>query len=508
MKKYFVIILILLFAFLPAFAQIEDETVQQPQYAPQSQYESPQPAQKGTITGIVVCPNEKDESKLDPIPSVQIFIENSSYSAITRGDGTFSLLSLPYGDYKITAKKDGFYSDEKVVSLSAPFISVTMTIASTKEKTVKTKPGKDVTGGKTPSGMVFVAFASPASQKTQQAVASRVGALDDVLSMDPMQIEAAIAAGTDPRSIGTGFIPKYPHPYDPLVPQTTYQNSIMLFNTKTPGKTTYINLQSQIYWMAYNPENKLLYVSSQSQMVLIYDPGKNEMIGALDVGGQVTDMCLNNDASQLYIAVMAKQPCILILDCYKNKFIKKHVVPKRPAAVAVSNNGNTFYFSMGSSSSGIVYAINASSGGKTGEVKVGNNPNGLCIRPDGKELYVSNLNGASVSVIDTAALSVKATVSVGIEPFKMVCSKDNKKIYVTCRKSNRIDVIDTDTHAVTKTIKTGDCPTGIAINGDGSRIYVTNNESRTISVIDTKNDTVVQTTVAQPRSQPWGIAVK
>lgn len=490
MRKIFVFMLILSILFIPIFAQNEYEN-----------------QQKGTISGIVVCPNEKDESKLDPIGQVRISVANSSYSAFTSPDGTFSLSNLPYGDYKITAEKDGYYPDEKIVTLSSQHASITMTITSTKEKTVKTKPGKNITGGKVGSGMVFVAFAAPASSKTQ-SVAPKVGALDDIMSMDPMQIEAAIAAGTDPLTIGIGTKPKYPHPYDPLVPQTSYQNAIMLFDTKTPAKTTYINLQSQIYWMVYNHANNLLYVSSQSQMVLVYDPGKNETLGGLNVGGQITDMALNNDGSRLFIAVMAKQNAILVLDCYKNKFIKKHVVPRRPSAVAVSGDGNTFYFAMGSSSSGIVYAINNSSGAKTGEVKVGNNPNALVLRSDGKELYVSNLNSASVSVIDIPSLTVKATISVGIEPFKMVSSKDGKKIYVTCRKSNYVSVIDTETHTVSKTIKTGDSPTGIAINSDGSRVFVTNNESRTVSVIDTKNDTVIQTTAAQPRSQPWGIAVK
>jgi|GEM_PF-5112907 len=506
MKKYFAIILILLFAFLPAFAQFEEDETQQP--APQPQYTAPQTFQSGSVSGIVVCPNDKDESKLDPVAGAQIIIENSSNSAISRSDGTFYIPGLPYGDYKITAKKEGFYPDEKIVSLSAPSASITMTISSTKEKTVKTKPGKNITGSKSSSGMVFVAFASPANPKNQ-AVASRAGDIGDIMSMDPMQIEAAIAAGTDPLSIGAGVKPKYPHSYDPMVPSTSYQNSIMLFDTKTPAKSTYINLQSQVYWMVYNPANKLLYISSQSQMILVYDPGKNEVIGGLGVNGQITDMCLNNDGSLLYVAVMGKPNAILTLDCYKNKFVnKKNVVPARPAAIVTSIDGKTFYFAMGTPSSGVIYAVNAESGAKTGEVKVGNNPNGLCMRPDGKELYVSNLNGASVSVIDPAALTVTAVVPVGIEPFKMAASKDNNKIYVVCRKGNRIDVIDTTSHAVSKSVKTGDCPTGIAINGDGSRVFVTNNESRTVSIIDTKNDNVIQTTMAQPRSQPWGIAVK
>ncbi|MFH1452579.1 MAG: beta-propeller fold lactonase family protein [Armatimonadota bacterium] len=463
--------------------------------------------QSGTISGIVVCPNPKDESKLDPVAQARISVEDSSYSTLTDKEGKFELTNIAYGTYKLTAQKNNYYQDEKIVTLSNAFANITMTITPTEEKTVKTQPGKNIKQGKTPKHEVFVAFAAPASSKTQ-AVAPQLGSMEDLSSFDPNIMAAAIAQGADPLSFGVGERPKIPKPYDPLTPQTMYENSIMLFDVKTPSKTTYVNLSAQPYWMVYNPETKLLYLSSQSQMVLMYDPGTNKMIGAFAVKGQVTDMCLNKDGSILYIAVMGRTPAILVLDCYKNKFMTPYVVPSRPASLAASPDGKNLYFSMGTNTSGMVYSISTLTDSTAGKVSVGKNPNGMCITPDGKELYVTNLNSASVSVIDAATLTVKDTIPVGIEPLKIVVAPNGKKVYLTCRKSDYVTVIDTGTHTVLKNINTGKAPTGIAISGDGSKVYVTNNESKTISIIDTESDTVSQTTVAQPRSHPWGIAVK
>lgn len=496
MKKYFIMIFCLAFI---VFANIS--------IGAQDEVLSEMEQNSGIITGIVVCPNDKDESKAEPIASAQILIEDTSFSTVTSKDGTFSFSKLPFGDYKIIAKKDGYYQDEKIVTLSSPAASITMTITPTKEKVTKTRPGKNITGGKTPAGMVFVAFAAPASSKTQ-SVAPQIGSLEDLNAWDPYIIQSWIAEGGDISSIGIGQKPKLPRPSDPLVPASTYQNTVMLFDVKTPGKTTYINLSAQPYWLCYNPATKLLYISNQKQLVLIYDPANNKMIAGLETGGQVTDMCLSKDGAFLYIAVMGKQPAILVLDTFKNRFVKKHIVPRRPAAVAVSPDGNTLYFSMGSSMSGIVYIINNKTGAKTGEVAVGKNPNGLCVLPEQPKLYVANLNSATVSVIDTEKAALTATIPVGIEPLRAVSSRDGKKVYVTCRKSNCVSVIDTASDSAGKNIPVGNAPTGIAISSDGARVYVTNNESKTISIIDTKSDTVVQTTMAQPTSQPWGIAAK
>lgn len=345
----------------------------------------------------------------------------------------------------------------------------------------------------TPADIVFVSLSSH-NQYNQQKF--DINLFDNIETVIPWE---------KPESLDK------PEPSDLETKPKPYWNSIMVFDTKTPEKTTYINFYYRPYWLVYNKAVKFLYISTQADLMVVYDPDKSKVIGGFDVKGQITDMCLNNNGSMLYMAVKSKPNVILVIDCYKNRFIKKYVASQKPSAIAVSKNADTFYFTTGSDSSGIVYAINNSIGSKAGEIKVGNNPNGLCMRPDGGELYVSNLNDASVCVIDPATFTVKSTIPTGINPFKMVASKDSKKIYVTCIKSNRVDVIDTNTHTVIKTINTGNAPTGIAINGGGSRIYVTNNESRTISVIDTKNDTVVQTAttiLALPSWQPWGIAVK
>ncbi|MFH1452578.1 MAG: beta-propeller fold lactonase family protein [Armatimonadota bacterium] len=351
---------------------------------------------------------------------------------------------------------------------------------------------------------VFTAFAS--SEKAKEDKSSSGSGFE---ILDPHQIRTAIVNGADLTELGIGP-PKLPNTTDLKTTQTMYKNSIMIFDPETPSKAGYVNLSVQPYWLIYNPSNKLLYISYASQIILVFNPATDKIIGFLDTRGLVTDMCLTKDFSGLYIGVMSKnrKHAVWVLDCARNKFTTGYKTPRPASAVAVSPDGKTLYYSICSRPRGTVYAVNTSDKSLKAEAQTGTSPASLCITPDGKELYVSNLNSASVSVIDTGSFKVKAVISVGIEPLKMAVSQGGEKIYLACRKSNYISVIDTKTHNVLKTIKVGAAPTDIALSPDGKKAYITNNESKTISIIDTEQDKVIQTTSPQLKSKPWGIAVK
>jgi len=64
-------------------------------------------------------------------------------------------------------------------------------------------------------------------------------------------------------------------------------------------------------------------------------------------------------------------------------------------------------------------------------VKVGNEPEGIAVEPDGKKVFVTNFFSKNVSVIDTATNKIMSTVKVGIFPLGVAVEPDGKKVYVT-----------------------------------------------------------------------------
>ena len=118
-------------------------------------------------------------------------------------------------------------------------------------------------------------------------------------------------------------------------------------------------------------------------------------------------------------------------------------------------------------------------------VKVGNEPNGVVLMPDGSRAYVANTIDGTVSVLtvdttaDPPAQVISPRIRVGTEPYGLALTPNGRKLYVTNSRSNTVTVITTTTNAIVRNIRVGPEPRGIAITNDGDdsdtdeTVYVT-----------------------------------
>ena len=113
---------------------------------------------------------------------------------------------------------------------------------------------------------------------------------------------------------------------------------------------------------------------------------------------------------------------------------------------------------------------------------------------EGPFIYVPNLNGNDVTVIDTPTNTVApATIPVGLVALAAAVRGDQSLVYVSNVGDNTVSVIDTSTNTVVATIPVGTGPTLIALSPDGTRAYVANQGSNDVTVINTATNTVVAT---------------
>lgn len=118
-------------------------------------------------------------------------------------------------------------------------------------------------------------------------------------------------------------------------------------------------------------------------------------------------------------------------------------------------------------------------------------------------LYVINIAGTVLYVVDPQLSKVSETINVAALPFSGVLSPDKKHLYVICMAANSIASINIDTNQLESLIKVGLKPVGIAQSPDGSKIYVTNSGSGNVSVIGTEFFEIINTLEVQ--GMPDGI---
>jgi YVTN family beta-propeller protein len=102
--------------------------------------------------------------------------------------------------------------------------------------------------------------------------------------------------------------------------------------------------------------------------------------------------------------------------------------------------------------------------------------------------YVSNGGSNTVSVLDLVYLRQDRTLQVGVQPTGLAVNPKRNEVYVvnagTAAGNGSVSVIDTEANRVAATIAVHKLPYFIDVDAAGGRAYVANSGSNTVSVID------------------------
>lgn len=138
-------------------------------------------------------------------------------------------------------------------------------------------------------------------------------------------------------------------------------------------------------------------------------------------------------------------------------------------------------------------------------VETGATPRNIVVSADGARIFVSNQSGSSLSVVDAASNTLSGTHPLCSAPLGMVLRPGGDTLYATCFFDNTLVRLDTHSLAVTGSIDTGTGPSAVAISADAARLYVSNTRDDSVTVIDGSTHTpIARIPVGE---SPYGISV-
>lgn len=234
-----------------------------------------------------------------------------------------------------------------------------------------------------------------------------------------------------------------------------------------------------------------IYVANQgSNTVSVIRKSDNSVVATIPVGEEAYGVASVVISGTTYIYVAnTKSNTVSVINTTSNSVIATIPVGVKPYYVAVV--GSNIYVT--NSQSNTVSVISGLTNTVTATIPVGRYPRG--IKAYGTDLYVANYGdpnytgGNSVSVINSLTNTVSATIILpagSMGPRGLTVS--GTKVYVSNFRSNNVSVINTAANAVVATVNVGTGPRGITPLG--SNVYVENFDAGTISVINTATDTV------------------
>lgn len=160
---------------------------------------------------------------------------------------------------------------------------------------------------------------------------------------------------------------------------------------------------------------------------------------------------------------------------------------ERTHMVAASRDGRTiFTTNMGSHSVSIIERAAAGVEKQT-LVNVGRAPEGLDLSPDGSQLWTSNAEDGSVSIVDVAQRKLVRTFDIGTRRSnRLKFTPDGALVLVSDVTAGELVVVDARSQTVKQRIPVGRAATGILVVPDGSRAYVAASGENKLTVVDLK----------------------
>lgn len=116
----------------------------------------------------------------------------------------------------------------------------------------------------------------------------------------------------------------------------------------------------------------------------------------------------------------------------------------------------------------------------------------LALSRDGGLLLATNLASGRLSLIDTAAMEMIASVYTGERAHVVAFTNDDRQAWIANIGENNVSILDVGTRRILGTIPTGKGPTGLAFSRDGRFAYVSNLGDKTVAVVDTATQAVVK----------------
>jgi YVTN family beta-propeller protein len=269
------------------------------------------------------------------------------------------------------------------------------------------------------------------------------------------------------------------------------------------------------------------YVTNEDgESVSVLDTDKAEVIATVNVGKRPRGMKLSHDGKQLFVAVSGLPKCpptvpdaecaklkhdlsadgIAIIDTATLKLIKLLKSGSDPEQFDLSHDGKQLFVT--NEDAGTVSVVSIANGAVEATIPVGKEPEGVRVSPDGRWAVATSESGNAIYVIDPQALKVVKSVPVGKRPRDVAFGPDGT-VYV----SNEFDaslykttIPDSDSATKLLQLRPEARPMGLVLDAPRKRLFLSTGRGGTVAVISLEGEPKLVTEIPVG-ARPWGMAL-
>lgn len=265
--------------------------------------------------------------------------------------------------------------------------------------------------------------------------------------------------------------------------------SLQLVDAQSEKITDSIVIAKSWYGLKFNADGKRLYASGgNDNWILQYGVinGKLVLEDSILLGKKWPEKIspagieIDDQLQRMYV-VTKENNSLYIIDLGTKKILQQLPLGGEGYTCLLSPNKKELYITCWGCDKVLVF--NTTAGSFAGEIKVGDNPNDLCLTRKGNYLFVANANDNTVSMINVTTRQVVETFNTALYPDApngsttnaLALSADEKTLYIANADNNCLAVYDVSKPGSGKSlgfIPVGWYPTNVKVIG--KKIYVAN----------------------------------
>lgn len=164
-----------------------------------------------------------------------------------------------------------------------------------------------------------------------------------------------------------------------------------------------------------------------------------------------------------------------------------------PAGLTLDDQKNVLYVVTKENNS--LYLLDTKTKSIIGQYPLGGEGYQCILAPSKKELYISCWGGDKVLVFDTDKKSFSSEIKVGDNPNDLCLTKNGNYLFVANANDNSVSVIDLKEKKTIETLNTalypqaliGSTPNSVALSGDDKTLFIANADNNCLTVFDVAN---------------------
>ncbi|QQG48484.1 MAG: YncE family protein [archaeon] len=263
-------------------------------------------------------------------------------------------------------------------------------------------------------------------------------------STKPLLVEVNASTGEVLRTltVGNGSGPLAVDPLAGRVYEVNRgQGSVSVIDESTWTVVSTISVGNDPDGIAVNPDLGMVYVSNGGTNTLsVINATKGRETAQVVVGNNPSGIAVDQVSGTVYVA--GSPDLIAVINGTSNVLIRTITLNDMPFALGVDSSTGTIYASLYFSRSLLV--VNGSTDIPLTEVQVNSSTDfsgGIAVNPDTHDVYLTNRDSDSVSIIDGTTFTLKGTARVGHYPQGVAVDPATGFAYVANLYSNSLSIV-------------------------------------------------------------------